>query len=323
MSPVTLEATSFAASGLGARSAWILGELGFEGGAEVDLLGLDGVPVEDVETALADAAGAGPALGPAAPLAAPLFSVLVAALAAFRVLAAVESAAPLDAAAAARLAVPAGFDWSQGADQSEAEHSADQLPEAPYECSDGAIWIAVPTAAQRADVRALLDGAGLAEGPLGDGLRRWLAVRSRAEAFAEAREWRFPWAPLLSESEVEADSQLAANGISFGGSGASLPIAERARSAPRPAARRAPGPQPLSGLRVVDLTAVWSGPLAGALLASLGAEVLKVEAPARAAAARAAGPPRLPSYTSLNGAPCTDSASTSGASASDTPGWSP
>jgi hypothetical protein len=40
---------------------------------------------------------------------------------------------------------------------------------------------------------------------------------------------------------------------------------------------RVSGEAPLAGVRICDLTAMWSGPLATWLLASLGAEVLKVE----------------------------------------------
>ena len=38
---------------------------------------------------------------------------------------------------------------------------------------------------------------------------------------------------------------------------------------------------PLSGLRVVELTTAWAGPMAGRILAYLGAEVIHVESASR------------------------------------------
>jgi hypothetical protein len=60
------------------------------------------------------------------------------------------------------------------------------------------------------------------------------------------------------------------------------------------AAATEPGP-----LKVVDLSALWAGPLCGAVLAAVGAEVVKVESRSRPDAGRAATPEF---YARLNGA---------------------
>jgi len=54
-------------------------------------------------------------------------------------------------------------------------------------------------------------------------------------------------------------------------------------------ARTAPPPGPLAGVRVVELTSIYSGPLAGLLLAELGADVVKVESQAKPDLIRNAG----------------------------------
>jgi formyl-CoA transferase len=58
----------------------------------------------------------------------------------------------------------------------------------------------------------------------------------------------------------------------------------------REARRDLPGP--LAGVRVVELTTTWAGPMAGCLLADFGADVIKVEHPGGEVARRS--PPMLP-----------------------------
>jgi formyl-CoA transferase len=54
-------------------------------------------------------------------------------------------------------------------------------------------------------------------------------------------------------------------------------------------------PGPLAGVRVVELTTTWAGPMAGCILADFGADVVKVEHPAGEVARRS--PPFLPGTT--------------------------
>lgn len=139
-------------------------------------------------------------------------------------------------------------------------------------------------------------------------LMPWLAHFTRAELMDIGMAHGFPVAPVRYVRETLDDAQFAYRGsfgtLPRGGNHAPLkvPIAPwrisepaDAPAAPAPAwAGPKAGPRPpqelLRGLRVLDFSWVWSGPMVTSILADLGAEVLKVEHPSRPDSLRQRGP---------------------------------
>ena len=70
---------------------------------------------------------------------------------------------------------------------------------------------------------------------------------------------------------------LAAPAATGAGAGGGRGGAWTRLGAAAPGGRRSTARLPLSGVRIVDLTAFWAGPSATHLLAAFGAEVIKIE----------------------------------------------
>lgn len=112
----------------------------------------------------------------------------------------------------------------------------------------------------------------------------WLARRTRWEVYHELQRNRIPCSAHPDMPEVLASPQLAARGFwreveTPAGRRYRVPGAPaRVRTNSRAGASHAPGgPWREGALRVVDLSMGWAGPLAGHILASVGADVIKVE----------------------------------------------
>ena len=161
------------------------------------------------------------------------------------------------------------------------------------------------------DPKLFLDRTGLA--PTIDA---WIAGHTVAEIRDFASAFRIPNAPIANGANVTAidhfvERRTFATNKRDGSTNPRPPIrlsAARLRPAepaPRlgqhplasipqrePRTRSSPGgPRalPFSGLRVLDMTAFWAGPLTGHLLALLGAEVIHLESAARPDGARLVG----------------------------------
>ena len=126
-------------------------------------------------------------------------------------------------------------------------------------------------------------------------LAEWSRVRTKTEVFQSAQEQRVACLPLGTATDLLASAQLAARDffveIDDPHVRAVLPgrpyhlSTEAARVDPPPRVARDTvdhHQRPLDGVRVVDFSWVLTGPICTRYLASLGAEIIKVESATRA-----------------------------------------
>jgi crotonobetainyl-CoA:carnitine CoA-transferase CaiB-like acyl-CoA transferase len=214
--------------------------------------------------------------------------------------------------------LPYGRPWRR--DGARATMSGGSYPGAMFPCRDGAVSIMCRTQREYQALLAALGNPewsqqlGFSESRIVAGhhadeadrdLIAWTSQLARDEVFAAGREHGFPVAPVLTLREALDQDQFTHRGffsIDNRGrrrAGSPFQIFEAER---RDASETLETPEvsmralrdidlarPLSGLRVLDLSWVWSGPMVTAALRDLGADVCKVENRKRADPARLRG----------------------------------
>jgi hypothetical protein len=99
-----------------------------------------------------------------------------------------------------------------------------------------------------------------------------------------------PWTTLAQCAARTTAEPLVAGGRLLGLPVSVVRMPGGVGTTPKRSSRRARPPRSAKSLRVIDLSALWAGPLCGRLFGDIGAEVIKVESPRRPDAARFGSP---------------------------------
>jgi crotonobetainyl-CoA:carnitine CoA-transferase CaiB-like acyl-CoA transferase len=170
---------------------------------------------------------------------------------------------------------------------------------------DGLVGLGVGTGQQWYDFCAMVGHPEWTEDPklllersaLAPVIDAWIAEHAVDELLDLAAAFRIPNAPVVNGANAESFEHFQERGTFVPNpiDGATNPVppyrlttieVEAARTEP---ASPVAATLPFSGLRVLDMTAYWAGPLVGHILAMLGAEVIHLESPTRPDGVRLVG----------------------------------
>jgi crotonobetainyl-CoA:carnitine CoA-transferase CaiB-like acyl-CoA transferase len=172
------------------------------------------------------------------------------------------------------------------------------------EASDGMVGLGVGTGQQWLDFCAMVGHPEWMDDPklfldrnaLMPAIDAWIADQKVDSLLELASAFRIPNAPLVNGANATTFEHFRARGtfVTNPIDGATNPgpayrISPSVHATAPALAERGDATLPLRGIRVLDMTAFWAGPLVGSVLGMLGAEVIHLESASRPDGARLIG----------------------------------